>query len=299
VTDWESRPLRALMFVPGNDERKLAKVGTLGADAIVIDLEDAVAEAEKTAARTVARAAMPTYASDQIVVARVNGVESGRLENDIAAIVCPPLRAVIVPKVDHSDTLRIADQALIEAERENGMEPGTVRMLPLIETALGIVRAEELLLSAPPRTLTTVFGLADFAAELGVELTSEGTELLYARGRVIVATRAAGMVSPIDGPYLQLRDDAGLIADCRRSRALGFQGRVTIHPSQVAIAQRGYSELSEDAVEAQRRIVDAFERAQASGVAAVQVDGLFVDYPIYRLARRRLAGYESGLQSGA
>lgn len=101
------------------------------------------------------------------------------------------------------------------------------------------------------------------------------------------------MVAPIDGPYLRLSDDDGLIADCRRSRALAFQGRVTLHPTQVAGTQRAYSELA-----AQRRTVDTFEHAQRAGMAAVQVDGRFVDQLVYQLARRRLAGYESLVDSG-
>jgi citrate lyase subunit beta / citryl-CoA lyase len=290
--------LRALLFAPGADERKLSKLNSFGADAIVIDLEDAVAESQKTAARALARAAIPNYGDTQVVAVRVNSIESGRLEADIAAVACPQLAAVVVPKVQHPDTLHAADRALVAAERENGVETGTIRLMPLIETALGIVRVEGTLLNAPARTLTAVFGLADLAAELGVDLTAEGAELQYARGRVIVAARAADMVAPIDGPYLKLRHDSGLIADCRRSRALGFQGRVTLHPQQVASTQRVYSELSDEELAAQRRIVEAFEGAQRTGLAAVQVDGRFVDQPVYQLARRRLAGYESLVVSG-
>jgi citrate lyase subunit beta/citryl-CoA lyase len=290
--------LRALLFAPGADERKLSKVSGFGADAIVIDLEDAVAESQKTVARALARAAIPKYGDQQIVAVRVNAIQSGRLEGDIGAVVCPQLAAIVVPKVEESDTLHDADRALAAAEREHGVEVGTIRLMPLIETALGIVRVEEILLSAPARALTALFGLADLAADLGVELTPEGAELLYARGRMIVAARAAGMTAPIDGPYLRLSDDDGLIADCRRSRGLGFQGRVTVHPKQVASTQRVYSELTEEELAAQRRIVEGFEHAQRAGLAAVQVDGRFVDQPVYQLARRRLAGYESLVASG-
>jgi citrate lyase subunit beta / citryl-CoA lyase len=290
--------LRALLFVPGSDERKLAKASALGADAIVIDLEDAVAESEKTAARASTGAAIGGWAGDQLVAVRVNGPGSGRLEDDIASVVRPGLAALAVPKVEDAEALRIADRSLSAAEREHGMEPGGVRILALIETALGVVRADEVLLQAPARTLTTIFGLADFAADLGLEPTRDGNELLYARGRVVVATRAAGMAAPIDGPYLQIGDEDGLIADCRLSRALGFQGRVTIHPSQVAPTQRAYSELSAESLESQRRIVEAFEEAQAAGVAAVRVDGTFVDYPIYRRALQAVTRYESLSTSG-
>ncbi len=290
--------MRALLFAPGSDERKLSKVNGFGADAIVIDLEDAVAESQKTVARARARAAIPKYGDGQIVAVRVNSIQSGRLQDDIAAVACPQLGIIVVPKVESVDTLHDVDRAVAASEREHGVAVGTIRLMPLIETALGIVRVEEILLGAPARALTVLFGLADLAAELGVELTREGAELLYARGRVIVAARAAGMVAPIDGPYLWLSDDAGLIADCRRSRGVGFQGRVTLHPKQVASTQRAYSELADEEIAAHQRIVDAVEHAQRAGLAAVQVDGRFVDQPVYQLARRRLAGYESLVASG-
>jgi citrate lyase subunit beta/citryl-CoA lyase len=290
--------VRALLFAPGDDARKLSKVNGFGADAVVIDLEDAVAESQKTVARALARAAIPKYGDGQIVAVRVNSIQSGRLHDDIAAVACPQLAAIVVPKVEECETLHEADRALAAAERDHGVEIGTIRLLPLIETALGVVRVEEILLGAPARALTALFGSADLAADLGVELTPEGAELLYARGRVIVAARAAAMTAPIDGPYLRLSDDDGLIADCRRSRGLGFQGRVTLHPKQVARTQRAYFELTDEELAAQRRIVEGFEHAQRAGLAAVQVDGRFVDQPVYLLARRRLAGYESLLASG-
>src|SRR3954452_14446171 len=224
--------MRTLLFVPGADERKLAKVGSFGADLIAIDLEDAVADSEKTAARAITRAAVPTY-GDQAVTVRVNGLDTGRLEDDVAAVVCPELDAILVPKVEDLDALRIADQALARAESDNGMEPGSVRIIAIIETPVGVIRCDEILPQAPQRTVTTIFGLGDFSVALGVEPTEQGLELLYGRGRVIVATKAAGMVAPIDAPYLKVEDPEGLVEDSRRSRALGFQGRVAVYPPQV------------------------------------------------------------------
>jgi citrate lyase subunit beta/citryl-CoA lyase len=170
----------------------------------------------------------------------------------------------------------------------------------LVETPLGVVRCEEILASAPERTITAMLGVADFTAALGVEPTDEGVELLYARQRLIVAARAAGMPGPIDGPYLRLDDADGLIADTRRSRGLGFQGRVALHPRQVDPINRGYSELSSEQLAACERIVAAFEEAESAGVASIRVDGRFVDYPVYELAReqlRRHAAYRGAMPS--
>lgn len=272
--------LRSLLFVPGNDERKLGKAGSTGADLVVIDLEDAVAEAEKTGARSTAADAARRIAAHARVAVRVNGIETGRLEEDVASVTAAPgVSVIVVPKVEAVDTLPVVDDLLAGS---------ALGLLALVETPLGITRCEDILASAPPRTITAMLGIADFTAVLGVDLSAEGTELLYARQRLIVAARAAGMPGPIDGPYLRLDDETGLLADTRRSRALGFQGRVALHPRQVDPINRAYSELSDEQLGAAERIVAAFEEAEAAGTASIRVDGRFVDYPVYELARERL-----------
>ena len=281
--------LRSLLFVPGNNARKLEKAGSLGADLVVIDLEDAVAEAEKTGARKLAGKAAERLSAHARVAVRVNGIDTGRLADDIASVAAAPGASVIVvPKVEAVDTLPAAADELARAERAAGLRDGSIGLLALVETPLGIARCEDILASAPPRTITAMLGVADFTAALGVELTDEGTELLYARQRLIVAARAAGMPAPIDGPYLRLDDEPGLLVDTRRSRGLGFQGRVALHPRQVDPVNQAYSQLSDEQLTAAARIVTAFEEAEAGGVASIRVDGRFVDYPVYELARARL-----------
>jgi citrate lyase subunit beta/citryl-CoA lyase len=290
---WEDQSLRSLLFVPGSDQRKLAKVGTFGSDAIVIDLEDAVADDQKLAARGTARAAVPTYGEGTVVVVRVNGVTTGALEDDVSAVVTPGLDAIMVPKVEDAETLAHLDAVVAAAERDAGLEVGKIRVIALIETPLGLVRCESILLGAPKRLHTAAFGGGDFTTELGVDLTPEATEVLYARSRLVVAVRAAGLANPIDGPWLALKDSAGLEADTLRSRGLGFQGRIAVYPPQVGIVQRAYSMLDEDVAAHQRRIVEAFEEAEGRGVASLRVDGTFVDYPIYRRARERILRYDA------
>jgi citrate lyase subunit beta/citryl-CoA lyase len=286
--DWDEHPLRALLFAPGNHPRKLEKVGGFGADAIVLDLEDAVADAEKAAARGAVRAALSTYTGRTVVFTRVNGAGTGRLEDDARAVVCPSLDGIMVPKIERPDTLPEVDRLLEELEREQGLPVGHVRLLPLIETALGLVRCEEIALAAPQRVVTLVFGLGDFSTDLGLDLTPDATELLYGRSRVVVAARAARFRPALDGPYLDLEDVEGLRADTLRSRQLGFQGRVVVYPPQVEPVQRAYAELAQDEVERARRVVEAFEQAEAAGSASIQVDGRFVDYPIYERAKQKL-----------
>jgi citrate lyase subunit beta/citryl-CoA lyase len=293
MTDWSDQLLRSLLFVPGSDERKLAKVGTFGADAIVIDLEDAVADDRKVQARGITRAAVPTYGDGQAVIVRVNSLQFGTLEDDIAAVVTAGLDGIMVPKIEDTEALRVADAALAAAEQAAGLAAGAIRVLALIETPLGLTRCEEILAAAPERVHTAVFGAGDFTTELGVDLTPDATEVLYARSRLVAAARAAGLAAPVDGPWLRLQDVEGMEADCRRSRQLGFQGRVTVYPPQVEPVLRSYSALTDEEAERNRRIVEAFEEAEARGVASLRVDGTFVDYPIYRLARERIRRYDA------
>lgn len=291
--DWPERSLRSLLFAPGNHARKLQKVGGFASDAIVLDLEDAVADAEKAAARQLVRDALPTYTGSTIVFVRVNGVETGRLEDDVRSVVCPDLDGLMVPKLERPETLSELDRLLAELERREGLQEGSIRILALVETARGLVRCEEIAAAAPPRTLTLVFGLGDFSVDIGVDLTPDATELHYARSRVVVAARAARLRPALDGPYLNLFDVAGLVTDTRRSRQLGFQGRVVVYPPQVEHVQRTYAELSPEEAERAQRVVEAFEQAEAAGSASIQVDGRFVDYPIYARAQEKLRLYRA------
>jgi citrate lyase subunit beta/citryl-CoA lyase len=281
-------PLRTLLFAPGSDARKLERVVSFGADAVVLDLEDAVADAEKTAARGLVRAALDGYETDVSAWVRVNGEQTGRLADDVGGVAGVRLAGIMVPKVEDPETLPRVDALLADREEALGMEPGSVALLAIVETARGLVRVDEIAAAAPARLLTLVFGLGDFSVDIGVDVSSDGDELLYARSRIVVAARAADVEPPVDGPYLDIHDAEGLEADCRRSRSLGFQGRVIVYPRQVDVAARAYSELSPEEEARCREVVDAFEAAESAGSASIQVGGRFVDYPIYERARRKL-----------
>jgi len=291
--DWERQPLRSLLFAPGNHPRRLEKVGEFGSDVIVLDLEDAVANAEKVAAREPVRAALSTYTGSVVVTVRVNGESTGLMEGDVEAVASPDLDCLMVPKVESLDTLEEVSTLLDRLEREAGIPEGQIRLLPIVETAVGLVRCEELALSAPSRVVTMIFGLGDFSVDIGVDLTRKATELLYGRSRVVVAARAGGLRAPIDGPYLDIHDDEGLVENTLLSRRLGFQGRVVVYPGQVEPVQRAFSELTPEELEQARRVVSAFEEAESSGLASIQVDGRFIDYPLYYRARRQLQLHEA------
>jgi citrate lyase subunit beta / citryl-CoA lyase len=293
--------LRSLLFAPGNHPRKLAKVDTFGADGIVLDLEDSVADPEKDAARSMVRDALATLETETIVCVRVNAYETGRLEGDLDAVVMPGLGAIMIPKVEDPSTLALIGRLVSQMEIERGIETESIRLLALVETARGLVRCEEMALAAPERLETLIFGSSDLSADVGIDVSSGSTELLYARTRIAVAARAGRLAAPIDGPFLGLNDAEGLAADTERSRRLGYQGRVVIYPPHVEIAQRIYSTLTEAECAHLRRVIEAFEASEQAGSASIQVDGQFVDYAIYRDALSRLGRFEttSSIGTGA
>lgn len=282
-------PLRTLLFAPGDHPRRLARVGEFGADGVVLDLEDAVADANKTTARSSIRSTLERLQGQVITIVRTNALGTGRLADDLAAVVCPALDAVMIPKVDDPGTLHEVDRLLRELERALGLPEGRVEVLALIETALGVARCEEIALAAPARVATFGFGSGDFSVEMGIDLTRGADELQHPRARLAVATRAAGLAPPVDGPWLlELDDHEGLRADCLRSRGIGFQGRMVIFPGHVAVAGAAYSELDPQELARLRGVVEAFEEALAGGSASIRVDGRFVDTPLYLMAKRRL-----------
>jgi citrate lyase subunit beta/citryl-CoA lyase len=286
---WETQPLRALLFAPGSEPRKLSRVGDYGADGIVLDQEHAVAETEKDDARAAVRASLAGYTGTQVVAVRVNGPETSRLEDDIRAVVTADLDCVMVPKVEEPSLFVALDALLLDVEARQGLPARSVRILATIETAAGVVRVNEIAAAGKGRLVTLVFGLVDFSRDLGIDLSAEGDELLYARSRIVLAARAAGLAAPLDGPYLDLDDLEGVEREARRSRSLGFGGRVVIHPRHVEPTQQAFAQLSDEERESCHRVVEEFERAESQGLASIRVDGRFVDYPVYIHAKRKLA----------
>ena len=279
-------PLRSLLFAPGNEPRKVGKVGTFGADAVILDLEDAVPDADKVASRALVRAALPRLGASLIAV-RVNALTTGLTEGDVAGVVAPGLGCLVLPKTERPQDVQALDAMLGRAETAAGLPPGLVKILPLVETARGVLAGADIA-AACPRVQTLCFGSGDFTRDLelpSVRWSADGSELLYARTRMIVDARAGGCARPIDGPYLSVRDAAGFEADCARAARIGFQGKLCIHPAQVPVANRVFAPEA-DEVAFCRRVVSEFASALARGSASITVDGVFVDYPIAQKAER-------------
>jgi citrate lyase subunit beta / citryl-CoA lyase len=286
-------PLRSLLFCPATAPRPLAKLPFVGADAVAIDLEDAVTNDRKVDARADLRAALDTFADVRTYV-RVNHPSTGLTEGDIHGVVHPCLDGIVLPKVESADTVRDADAWLAAAEREHGVPEGSTAMLLLIESALGVHHAAEAL-AASDRVETGIFGFVDFMLDMGIDIidtSDDAEELLLARSSVVLAARVAGRRAALDGPFIDISAGDRFLAQCAQARRLGFAGKMLIHPSQVELTHRGFAPGADEAAQA-RRVVEQFAEAEARGVAAIVVDGRLVDYPVMMRAQRIVDAYES------
>ena len=279
-------PHRTYLFAPGNHPRKVEKVFAAGADAAILDLEDAVAAAEKIGARAAVVAALKRPRECRGFV-RVNAFDSEFHAGDLEAVVGPWLDGVMLPKVESPAQLASVDQRLGALERRHGMAGGAVDLLPIVETAKGLA-AVAAIAGAGTRVRRLSFGAVDLAKDLAMLLTADEWELTPARAAVALASRAADLDAPVDSVWVHFRDQAGLVKSAERARTLGFQGKMCIHPDQVAAVNRAFTPSDEEVAKAEK-IVAAFEKAEAAGSASIVVDGFFVDYPVVDHARRTLA----------
>lgn len=274
--------LRSMQFLPGNNPGMLQNGGVFEADAVILDLEDAVAPGEKDAARLLVAQALRyvDYGASRTVV-RINTLDTFGISDLKAIIPCRPW-AVMVPKVDSpGDIVRIVRQ--IEAEESPGQQP--VRIIPLIETAKGLADALAIAL-ADPRVAALAFGAEDYTASLGAQRTKSGQEILAARSGMVNAAAAAG-IQAIDTPFTDVNDAAGLSEDTKLAKQLGFRGKLSINPRQIDQIHAVFNP-SEDEVRWAKRVINAIKRGKAEGTGVVAVDGKMVDAPIVNRAERVL-----------
>ena len=263
---------RSFLFVPGSDERKIRKAFEAGADAVIVDLEDAVTPAEKPAARALAVEVLDAIDARCLRLVRVNAAGSEHFVDDLAAVASLALDAVVLPKADP------------EALAELGMLDAPV--LALVETARGL--RDVTATAEDSRVEALVLGAVDLGLELALEPRADGLELVYARSKLVVESAAAGLRGPIDQVWLDVRDGDGLEADALHARSLGFRGKACIHPAQVEVVNRVFTPSAEEATRAEA-VVEAYEAAAADGRGAVALDGAMIDLPVVERARQILA----------
>ena len=277
---------RSLLFVPGSTPERIAKASATAADAIILDLEDAVAPAEKARAREWVVAALRgvDFGGRERIV-RVNPLDGPEGPDDLAAIVPAAPDAVLVPKVSGAADVARLDEALGRLERLAGRPTGGIRVHLLVETVAAVLNAVELA-RASTRTLALLFGAGDYVRETRGRLVPGRASELVALGQVLHAARAAG-VEAIDTPYFELEDAAGLEAHARFAADLGYDGKAVIHPKQLEVVNRVFTP-SADAVSDARRVLAAYEDAAAQGTGALALDGRFIDAVHVSVARRTL-----------
>lgn len=292
--------LRSYLFAPGNSERLLGKVMDAGADAVVLDLEDAVPASEKARARQLVRAAVEERAgsASPAVFVRINAVDTPEWRVDLDAVICSALAGIRLPKVESAEQARAADAEIARLERERGLAAGGLELACTIETARGVLHAPAIA-AACPRLRNLCFGAADFTHDVGAEPGKDEAETLFARSQLVVASRAAGIDPPVAAAYIDLPDVEGLRRSSEAARRLGFFGRTCLHPRQIAVVHAAFTPPPE-AVERARRIAAAHDRAVKTGTGAVALeDGSFIDLAVARRARKLLALAEQVLLSEA
>jgi citrate lyase subunit beta/citryl-CoA lyase len=280
---------RSWMFVPGHRQRMIDKALGLNADAIMLDIEDGVAPNEKDAARkniaeSLGRQKSPGAPTRFV---RINAIGHPRMDADLEAVVRPGLEGLVCPKVDTPDEVRRVDAILNEREAKMKIEPGSVKLLIAIESPRGLFNAFAIA-SCSPRVMGLIFGAEDFGREIGLPAVREGEarDLIYARSSIVVAA-AAAHVQAVDGVWVDLNDGQGLLGFARQSRQLGFSGMSLIHPSQIDPINTVFSPTA-DEIDYCRRVLQAFEEANARGDGSIAFGGQLIDRPIVERARRTI-----------
>ena len=283
---------RALLYMPGDDWRKINKALTLGVDCICMDMEDGVALNRKAEARqTIARALQELDFGRSEKLARINAVGSGLEHDDIHAVLPFHPDGIVIPKMESLDQIEWASQIIERAELEYDWPINSIRMLVGIETARGILNLKEI--ASHARLDGIIFGGEDFAASIGAQRTPEAWELFYARSAVVTAC-AAYALQAVDIVTIEFRDFEKVRSEAHFGAQLGYSGKQIIHPNQVAPVQEAFTP-SDEAIPQARRLVDAFEQNQSQGAGAFSLDDKMIDMPLLKadqnlLERARAAG---------
>lgn len=281
-----ARARRALMYVPGNDERKIAKAAGLGVDGIILDLEDGVAPNRKDEARLEILHALNEVEfgrSERLV--RINGLSTGRALEDIMSVIPGRPDAILLPKADSVAIVQEIDRLVTEAEKMNDIEIGSTAVILTIESARAFLDLAGIC-QASPRIAGLVFGAEDFTADAGITRTLAAHELLYARSRLVMHAAAFGFHS-IDMVQTNYSDNALLERECREGAEIGFTGKQVIHPAQVEIVQAAFTPAAE-LIEYAQRVIDGARQAHTEGKGAFTLDGHMVDAPVIKRAERIL-----------
>ena len=277
---------RSMLFLPGNNPNMLINGNCLGSDAVIFDLEDAVSPAEKDAARILVRNTMRymDFRGCEIIV-RINSIDTAYWQADVDAILPYKPQLILLPKTGSSADVLAADAYMSQVEEKLGLEKNTVGLMPLIETAMGVENAYAIA-SASSRVKALFLGAEDLTADLQCKRTKEGREIEYARTRLVVAARAAG-VDVYDTPFTDVNDDEGIWTDAQLAKSLGFTGKASISPRHVEVINQVFSPTQKE-VDYAYEVMDAIALAKEQGKGAIALHGKMIDAPIVARAQRTI-----------
>ncbi len=290
-TTTRDRLRRSRLYLPGNEPKFMVNAGLHGPDAVILDLEDSVAPAEKDAARALVRNALRVidFVSSERMV-RVNQIPAGL--DDLDWIVPHNVHVVLIPKCESADQVKAVAGRIEEIRAKRGVKT-PVYLMPIVESALGCVKAYEIA-TASSSVVALTIGLEDYTADIGTQRTNDGRESFWARSVVVNAARAAG-VQPIDTVFADVVDMAGLLASVQEAKALGFDGKGCIHPRQIEVIHRGFTPTQAE-IDRAKRIVLAFDEAQKKGLSVVSLGSKMIDPPVVKRAQRTM---ELAIATGA
>ena len=274
---------RSYLFAPGNHERRVEKALGLGADVVILDLEDAVAISEKKSTRALINKTLEQPRNCAVFV-RVNAYDTEFCYGDICSIVSENLDGIVLPKLESLEDLRSIDWLLGNLEQERGLPNGSIDLMPIIETAVGLVNIREIA-RADTRVKRLAFGGGDYTRDLGMEWTLKEDELLPVRSEMVLASRFGKLEPPVDTVFIHIKEHDAFRSSCSNILGLGFQGKMCIHPDQVPVTNETFTPDPEE-VKWSQRVIDEFAKAEKAGIASIQIDGYFVDYPIVEKAQR-------------
>lgn len=282
----EKRLRRSVLYVPGSSEKMLGKSTSLDVDALVLDLEDGVAIAQKEVARKQVLNALKTVDfGDKERIVRINGLVTGLGHPDLECIVEGRPDSILIPKIYGPAEMLEVDSIITHLEERHGIPSGQIKLMVMVETPAAVLNLPAIA-TCTPRATALNFGAADFMKETGGRITRGRREALFALTQMVLAARVAG-IDAIDSPYFNIKDEEGLVETTQMVRDLGFDGRCIIHPSQVEPVNRIFSPAQEE-IEYAQKVIDIYKEAEATGRGTIALDGELIEALHVELAKRTL-----------
>lgn len=279
-----ARLFRSLIFVPGNNPRFLEKAKTLSADIVCFDLEDSVPDLEKKNARNLIKNALKTrsqYTSE--IYVRTNSPTSGKIQDDLKEIVQKGIDGIVIPKVNNAIEIKKIEKTLALLEKKQKLQP--IGLIPSIESAEGVANTHEIA-SASKRISAIVFGVFDFLNDMGIEYTKQPEGAKFARAKIPIEAKAVGVYA-LDAIWQDLKDEKGLIEDCKIGKSLGYVGKTIIHPGQILIIHKAFHPNKTELKWAEK-VCNTYEKSTKKGKGATTVDGKMIDEVHYKRAKALL-----------